>query len=49
MQIVLARFEFDMPGFTGKPGAERMDVFTMGLQQPRHGILRQPVDLQIGM
>ena len=49
VQIVLARFQLDMPRLAGQPRAQRMDALAAGFQQPRHRILRQPVDLQVGM
>ena len=49
MQIVFARFQFDVPRLAGEPRAERMDVLAARFQQARHRILRQPVDLHIRM
>ena len=49
MQVVLAGFELDVPRLAGKPRAERMDALAAGFQQARHGVLRQPVDLEIRM
>ena len=33
----------------GEPRAERMDALAAGIEQARHRILRQPVDLQVGV
>ena len=49
VQLVLAAFELDMPRLAGKPRAQRMDVFVAGFEQACDGVLRQPVDFQVGM
>ena len=49
VEIVLARLQLDVPRLAGQPRAERMDALAVGLEQARHGVLRQPVDLQVGM
>ena len=48
VQFVLAGFQLDVTGFAGKAGAEGVNGFAAGFEQPRDGVLRQPVDLQIG-
>ncbi len=49
VEIVLARLQLDVPRLAGEPRAERMDALAVGLEQARHRVLRQPVDLQVGM
>ena len=49
LQIVLARLQLDVARLAGEPRAERMDALAAGLEQARHRVLRQPVDLQVGM
>ena len=46
VQLMLARFQFDMPRLAGQPRAQGMDALAAGFQQPRHRILRQPINLQ---
>ena len=46
---MLAGLLLDVPRFAGEARAERVDALAVGLEQARHGILRQPVDLQVGM
>ena len=49
VQVVLAQFELDVPRLAGQPRAQRMDALAAGRQQARHRVLRQPVDLEVGM
>ena len=46
---MFASFAFDMRGFVGKLDACRMDTFIIRVQKTRDWVLRQPIDLQIGM
>ena len=49
VQVVLARLQLDVPRLAGEPRAQRMDALAAGVEQPCHRVLRQPVDLQIGV
>ena len=49
VQVVLARFQLDVPRLAGQQRAQRMDALAAGRQQARHRVLRQPVDLEVGM
>ena len=49
MQIVLGRLALDVARLVGEKRAGRMDALTARLEHRRHRMLRQPVDLQIGM
>ena len=49
VQLMLARFQFDMPRFAGQLCTQGVHALAAGFQQPRHRILRQPVHLQIRM
>ena len=49
MEVVLAGLLLDVPRLAGEAGAERMDALASRFEQPRHRVLRQPVDLQAGM
>ena len=49
VQVVLAGLRRDVRGLVGQPGAGRVDALALGLEDARHGMLGQPVDLQLGM
>ncbi len=49
VQIVLGRLGFEVTRLAGEMTARRMDVLALGLQHARDRILREPVDLEIGM
>ena len=49
VEIVLGGLRLDVVRLVGQMGARRMDALALGLEHPGHGILRQPVDLEIGM
>ena len=46
VQIVLTRLQLDVPRLACKPRTQRVDALAAGLKQTRHGVLRQPIDLQ---
>src|SRR5882724_1804744 len=49
VQIMLAGLQLDVSRLAGKPRTERMDALTAGQEQARHGVLRQPINLQVRM
>ena len=49
VQVVVGGLVFDVRGLVGEPGGCRMHRFSGIRQHSRDGMLRQPVDLQVGV
>jgi hypothetical protein len=47
VQVVLAGLRRDVGRLVGQPGAGGVDALALGLEDARHGMLGQPVDLQL--
>ena len=49
VQVVLGGLALDVAGLVGEVGAPGMDALAARLEHRRDGMLRQPVDLEVGM
>ena len=49
VQVVLSGLGLDVAGFVGQVGARGVDPLAAGLENRRDWMLRQPVDLEIGV
>src|SRR6187402_3563052 len=49
MEVVLAGLLLDVPRLAGEAHTEWMDTLASRFEQPRHRVLRQPVDLHAKM
>ncbi len=49
VQVVLGRLDSDVPRLVRQPGARRVDPLAARLQHGGDRMLRQPVDLEVGM
>ena len=49
VQVVLGGLGLEVPGLVGQPAAGGVHALALGLQHARDRVLRQPVDLQVGV
>ena len=49
VQVVLGRLALDVTRFVGEERARRMDLLAASLEHRRHGMLGEPVDLEVGV